>query len=124
MHKMNRLLVAVVSWYNFKLIWLHRFLAIKTIKRKIKLTPTGEVEKQGTQAVATPHNITINNKLNLRYLLNVFEFLRKKNIKFSTKWYFSLPLNTMEGRVDSLDWSPVAVGYFKEFESIWNTRRR
>ena len=68
---MNRSLVAVVSGYNFKLIWLHRFLVIKTIKRRIKLTgtPTGEVKKQGTQAVATPHDITINNKLNLHYLL-------------------------------------------------------
>ena len=67
MNKMNRSLVAVVSWYNFKLIWLHRFLVIKTIKRNI--TPTGEVAKQENQAEASPHNITINNKLNLHYLL-------------------------------------------------------
>ena len=69
MHKMNCLLVQVVSWYNFKLIWLHRFLVIKTIKQTIKPTPTGEIKKQGTQAVATPHNIKINNKLNFHYLL-------------------------------------------------------
>ena len=71
MHKMNRSLVAVVSWYNFKLISLHRQIVIKTITRKIYLTPTVEVEKQGNQAVATPLNITINNKLNLHYLVNV-----------------------------------------------------
>ena len=55
MHKMNRSLVAAVSGYNFKLIWSHRFLVIKTIKRRIKPTgtPTGEVKKQETQAVAT-----------------------------------------------------------------------
>ena len=73
---------------------------IKKIKRRIK--PTGEVKKQGTQAVATPHNITINNKLNLHYLLTFYQVLhkkKKKTIKFSTK-YFSLPLNTKEGRVD------------------------
>ena len=79
MHKMNRLLAQVVSWYNFKLIWLHRFLVIKTLKRKIKLTLTGEVEKQGFQAVATPHNITINNKLNFHYLLTLYVVLQKKD---------------------------------------------
>ena len=67
-YKMNRSFVVVVSWYKFKLIWLHRSLVSKTVKRKIKLTPTGAVEKQDTQAVATAHNITINNKLNLHYL--------------------------------------------------------
>ena len=45
MHEINRSLVAVVSWYNFKLIWLHRSLVSKTTKRKIKLTPTGKVKK-------------------------------------------------------------------------------
>ena len=81
MHKMNRSLVAVVSWYNFKLIWLHRFLVIKTLKRKIKLTLTGEVEKQGTPAVATLHIITTNNKLDLYYLQLVFrgQLLQKTN---------------------------------------------
>ena len=69
MHKVNRLLVAVVSWYNFKLIWLHRSLVSKTIKRKIRPTLTGKVKKQGTPAIATLHNIPINNKLNLHYLL-------------------------------------------------------
>ena len=41
---------------------------------------TGQVEKkkQGTQAVATSHNITINNKLNLHYLQNLFQLKRKK----------------------------------------------
>ena len=63
MQKMNRSLVAVESWYNFKLNWLHRFLVIETTKQKIKLTPRGEVKNQGTI-----HNIPINNKLNLRYL--------------------------------------------------------
>ena len=69
MHKMNRLLVAVVSWYHFKLTSLHRQIVIKTIKRTIKLTPTEEVEKQGTSAVATLQNIPINNNSNLHYLL-------------------------------------------------------
>ena len=41
---------------------------LKTIKPKIKITSTGKVEKQGTQAVTTLHNIPINNKLNLHYL--------------------------------------------------------
>ena len=52
----------------------------KTIKRKIKITLTGKVEKQGTQAVATLHNIPINNKLNLHYLHIVFhQVLQKTN---------------------------------------------
>ena len=38
-------------------------------------------KKQGTQAVATSHNITINNKLNLHYLLQVYHFLQKENDK-------------------------------------------
>ena len=64
MHEMNRSLVAVVSWHNFKFIWLHRSQVIKptTNWRKIKLTRTRKVEKQGTQEVATLHNIPINNK--------------------------------------------------------------
>ena len=57
-----------MRWYNFRLIWLHRFLVIETTKRKIKLTPTGEGKNQGTPAVATLHNIPINNILNLHYL--------------------------------------------------------
>ena len=68
MHKMNRSLIAVVSWYKFKLIWLHRSLVSKTIKRKIKRIPKREVKNQGTTAVATLHNIPMNNKLNLHYL--------------------------------------------------------
>ena len=39
---------------------------------------TGLKKKQGTQAVATSHNITINNKLNLHYLQNLFQLKRKK----------------------------------------------
>ena len=42
------------------------------VKRKIKLTPTAKVEKQGTQAVATLYTKPINSKLNLRYLSVVF----------------------------------------------------
>ena len=30
--------------------------------------PTGKVKKAGNRTVATPYNITINNKLNLHYL--------------------------------------------------------
>ena len=67
MHEMNRSLVAVVSWCNFKLIWLHRSLVSKTIKRKIKPTLMGKVEKQGTPTVDTLQNIPISNKLNLHY---------------------------------------------------------
>ena len=53
---------------------------LKTIKRKIKIASTGKVEKQGTQAVATLHNIPINNKLNLHYLHIVFhQVLQKTN---------------------------------------------
>ena len=53
---------------------------LKTIKRKIKIASTGKVEKQGTQAVATLHNIPINNKLNLHYLPIVFhQVLQKTN---------------------------------------------
>ena len=78
MHKMNRSLVAEVSWYNFKLIWSHRSLVSKTIKRKIiNLLQQERLKKQCTQAVATPHNITINNKLNLHYLK--FYSLLQKN---------------------------------------------
>ena len=46
---------------------------IKTIKLTIKLTPTGEVRKQGTQAVVTLHNILINNKVILHYLLPLLQ---------------------------------------------------
>ena len=77
MHKINRLLVAVVSWYNFKLIWLLRSLVSKTIKRKIRPTLKGKVEKQGTPAVVTLHNIPINNKLNLHYIRLVLQGLQK-----------------------------------------------
>ena len=53
---------------------------LKTIKRKIKIASTGKVEKQGTQAVATLHNIPIHNKLNLHYLPIVFhQVLQKTN---------------------------------------------
>ena len=76
---MKRSLVAVVSWYNFELIWLHRFLVIKTIKRTIKLTPTGKVRKQGSQAVVTLHNILINNKVILHYLCVLLPLLQKTN---------------------------------------------
>ena len=79
MHKMNRSLFSVVSWYKFKLIWLHRPLVSKTIKWKIKRTPTGEVKNEGTPAVAALHNIPINNKLNLHYLQVFLPFLQKTN---------------------------------------------
>ena len=72
MHEINRSLVAIVSSYNLKLIWLHGSKVIKTTKRKIKLTPTGKVEKQGAPAVPTLHNIPINNNLNLHYLSILF----------------------------------------------------
>ena len=53
---------------------------LKTIKRKIKIASTGKVEKQGTQAVATLHNIPINNKSNIHYLPIVFhQVLQKTN---------------------------------------------
>ena len=80
MHEINHSLVAVVSGYNFKLIWLHRSSVIKTTKRKIKLTPTGKDEKQRIQAIATLYNIPINNKLNLHYLVLVLhQILWKTN---------------------------------------------
>ena len=74
MHEMIRSLVAVVSWYNFKLIWLHRPLVIKTTKQKINLTYSNRkgLKKQGTSEVATLHNIPINIKLNLHYLSILF----------------------------------------------------
>ena len=90
MYEMNRSLVAVVSWYNFKLIWLHRSQVImKTKWRKIKLTPTGKVEKQETQEVATLHNIPIKNKLNVRYLVLVLhQILQKTNgYNISAKYF-------------------------------------
>ena len=100
MHKMNHLLVAVVSWYNFKLIWLDRFLVIKTIKLTIKLTPTGEVRKQGTQAVVTIHNILISNKVNLHYLLWMLHFLQKTNDITSVQNIFYYPY-TSSPRVET-----------------------
>ena len=91
-HKMNRSLVAIASWYNFKLIWLHRFLVIETIKRKIKLTPTGEVKNQGTnlvpRALFTLYNIPINNTLNLHYLQIFLSLLQKTRNKKSVQNIF------------------------------------
>ena len=40
------------------------------ISEELIRTPQERFKKQETQAVATPHNITINNKLDLHYLLN------------------------------------------------------
>ena len=90
-HKMNRLLVAIVSWFNFKLIWLHRFLVTETIKRKIKLTQTGEVKNQGTSSpgrFSTLHNIPINYKLNFHYLQVFLSLLQKTNDKISVQNIF------------------------------------
>ena len=100
MQKMNHFLVTVVSWYNFKLIWLDRFLVIKTIKLTIKLTPTGEVRKQGTQAVVTIHNILISNKVNLHYLLWILHFLQKTNDITSVQNIFPYPY-TSSPRVET-----------------------
>jgi len=63
---------------------------IKTLKRKIKLTPKGEVEKQGTPALATLHSITINNKLDLHHLQIVFrgQLLQKTNDRTSLQNIF------------------------------------
>ena len=96
MHKMNRSLVAVVSWYNFQLLWLHRFLVSKTIKRKIiNLLP-----KQGTPAVATLHIIPINNNSNLHYLQLLFRLvLQKTKVNISAK-YLLLPLHIKSMRRD------------------------
>ena len=93
-HEMNRSLVAVVSWYTIKLIWLNISLVVKTTKQKIKPTLTGKVEKQGTPAVATLHNKPINNKLNLHYLAVLFHHVlqkKKEPYNISAK-YFLLPL--------------------------------
>ena len=90
-HKMNRLLVAIVSWFNFKLIWLHRFLVTETIKRKIKLTQTGEVKNQGTSSpgrFSTLHNTPINNKLNFHYLQVFLSLLQKTNDEISVQNIF------------------------------------
>ena len=97
---MNHLLVAVASWYNFKLIWLDRFLVIKTIKLTIKLTPTREVTKQGTQAVVTIHNILISNEVNLHYLLWLLHLLQKTNDITSVQNIFFLPLHIKSTRRD------------------------
>ena len=97
---MNRSLVAVVSGYNFKLIWLHRFLVIKTIKLTIKLTPTGEVSKRGTQAVVTIHTILINNIVNLHYLFFCPYLLQKTNDITSVQNIFLLPLHMKSMRRD------------------------
>ena len=91
MHEMNLSFVAVVSWYNFKFIWLHRSQVIKTTNwRKIKLTPIGKVEKQRTQAIGTLYNIPINNKLDLRYLVLVLhQILQKTNDTTSVQNIFN-----------------------------------
>ena len=43
------------------------------------------------KAVATPHNITISNKLNLHYLLHLFQLRRKKLNQIECKSFFSTP---------------------------------
>ena len=52
---------------------------LKKIKGTIKLAPTREVEKQGTPAVVTLHNILINNKFNLLYHSVLLQLLQKTN---------------------------------------------
>ena len=74
---------------------------LKRRSENVLRAPQDRLKKQGTQAVATSHNITINNKLNLHYLLYLFQ-LRRKKIKFSAKC-FSLLANTAQGRVDKLN---------------------
>ena len=46
MHEINRSLVAIVSWYNLKLIWLHGSKVIKTTKGRLRFTftPNGKRE--------------------------------------------------------------------------------
>ena len=52
---------------------------LKRRSENVLRAPQDRLKKQGTQAVATSHNITINNKLNLHYLLYLFQLRRKKN---------------------------------------------
>ena len=51
---------------------------LKRRSENVLRAPQDRLKKQGTQAVATSHNRTINNKLNLHYLLYLFQLRRKK----------------------------------------------
>ena len=63
---------------------------LKRRSENVILAPQARLKKAGhpSSSPPPPHNITINNKLKLHYLLQVYHVLqKKKTVKFSVLYY-------------------------------------